>query len=110
MLKPLCPRPILVVSGVLPGENNLPSGCHPYGRNANWSPLGTTDQLGCGLPHEDKNNPRSYHTPPKLLYVLISICFGVEFTLLNHKLLNIVCPSALVLSKSMAFFSEEIKL
>jgi hypothetical protein len=39
------------------------------------------------MPNEDKNNPRSEQTPLKLLRVLISISFGVEFTLLNQKLL-----------------------
>jgi hypothetical protein len=38
---------------------------------------GTTEKLGCGLPHENKNNPLSAHIPKN---VWIYICFDLIFT------------------------------
>jgi hypothetical protein len=35
---PVCPRQILVVCGLLPGENNLSSGCHRDSKPAIFSP------------------------------------------------------------------------
>jgi hypothetical protein len=35
---PVCPRPILVVCGLLPGENHLTPGCHWDSKAANFSP------------------------------------------------------------------------
>jgi hypothetical protein len=64
-----------------------------YERNVAWNRKfvydpGTTEQLGCGLPHE--NNPCSAHTLLKLLYVLIYISFGVIFIFVRHKNLYFV--------------------
>jgi hypothetical protein len=36
------------------------------------TPHETTDQLGCGLAHEERNNPRSAHTPLKLPYFYLN--------------------------------------
>jgi hypothetical protein len=47
-------RPIL---GLLPGENKR------HVELEYWCPAWA--QLGCGLPHENKNNPHSTHTPQK---------------------------------------------
>jgi hypothetical protein len=57
---------------------------------------GPTDQLGCGLPHLNKNNPRSAHRPLRLLYVLIYILFGAIFFVSKY-VINafILCPSEL---------------
>jgi hypothetical protein len=72
---PVCTRPILVVSGL------------PPVRNTAWTHIklvsdpGTMEQWGCGLPHDNKNNPPFCHTPLKLFNVLILIRFGVKF---NH--------------------------
>jgi hypothetical protein len=64
---------------------------------------GNTDQLGYGLPHENKNNPHSVPYPKNLclsLYTYVLMLF-LLFQIIHS---YILCPLALVLSKSMEFF------
>jgi hypothetical protein len=46
-----CPRPILVVSSLRPGENNLTTGCHRDSKSANFSPpvCSPTEKAGKNL-------------------------------------------------------------